>query len=344
VIVQPPAVLLTGGAGYIGSHTAVELIGAGYAPVILDNFCNSSPKVVDRIGRITGIVPHVVDADIRDAAALEATFARFPIAAVVHFAGLKAVGESVAHPILYYQNNVSGTLCLCEAMLRHGVGKMVFSSSATVYGNAAEVPTPETAPPNPANPYGRSKYIIEQVLADVAAANPSWRVVILRYFNPAGAHESGLIGESPRDIPNNLMPIIARVATGRHDRLRVYGSDYPTPDGTGIRDYVHVADLARGHVAALARLLDDALPPIATINLGTGIGHTVMEVVRAFEHACGRRIALDVVARRPGDVTSSIAAVGQAESRLGWRAQRDLDSMCADSWRWQTANPDGYGQ
>jgi UDP-glucose 4-epimerase len=335
-------ILLTGGAGYIGSHTCVGVLQAGWKAVIVDNLSNSSPIAIDRIAAITGERPAFVQADVRDRAALDRVFAAQRIDAVVHFAGLKSVGESVAQPVRYYDNNVTGTLVLIEAMAAHGVPRIVFSSSATVYGLAETMPLDESAPTGPINPYGRSKLMVEEILADQALADPAWRVLLLRYFNPVGAHASGLIGEDPVGVPNNLMPFVAQVAVGRHDRLRVFGSDYPTPDGTGVRDYIHVVDLADGHVAALRRILAVDAPRTATVNLGTGRGHTVLEVVRAFEAASGRSVPFEIVSRRPGDVATCYADVTRARELLGWSAQRGLPEMCADAWRWQSANPQGF--
>ena len=337
-----PNVLLTGAAGYIGSHTCVEVIAAGWVPVVVDNLCNSSAVVLDRIERIAGVRPAFVHADVRDAAALDGVFAAHRIDAVVHFAGLKAVGESVAEPLRYYDNNVNGTLVLVAAMQRHGVRRIVFSSSATVYGAAEKMPLGEDSPLGPTNPYGHSKLMVERILRDVAAADPAFRVMLLRYFNPVGAHESGLIGEDPVGVPNNLMPFVAQVAVGRRPRLQVFGGDYPTPDGTGVRDYIHVVDLAQGHVAALRRIMAADAPGEAIVNLGTGRGHTVLEMVRAFEAASGRTIPYDVVGRRPGDIATCYAAVARARDLLGWEAKRGLAEMCADGWRWQSGNPDGY--
>ena len=337
-----PAVLLTGGTGFIGSHTCVEVMTAGWTPVIVDNLCNSSAVVLDRIALITGRRPAFIEADIRDRAALDRIFGEHPIDAVVHFAGLKAVAESVAEPLRYYDNNVVGTMTLLEAMNRHRVKRMVFSSSATVYGTAEKMPLTEDSPLGAVNPYGRSKLMIEQILGDVAAADPEWRVMLLRYFNPVGAHESGLIGEDPTGIPNNLMPFVAQVAIGQRPRLRVFGNDYPTPDGTGVRDYIHVVDLALGHVAGLEKLLGGDAPSESIINLGTGRGHSVLEVVRSFEAASGRPIPFEFVARRPGDVAACYADTTRAATVLRWRAQRGLDVMCTDSWRWQSTNPDGF--
>ncbi|HSQ79573.1 MAG TPA: UDP-glucose 4-epimerase GalE [Casimicrobiaceae bacterium] len=337
-----PTILLTGGTGYIGSHTCVELIGAGFDTVLLDNLCNSSPVVVDRIEKITGKRPAFVEGDVRDRALLDRTFARHPIDAVIHFAGLKAVGESVAHPLDYYVNNVSGSATLLQAMEERGARQIVFSSSATVYGVATQMPLTESSPTGPVNPYGHSKLMVEQLLQDLARSDPRWRVLCLRYFNPVGAHESGMIGEDPRNIPNNLMPFVAQVAVGRLPRLRVFGSDYPTPDGTGVRDYIHVMDLAAGHVAALTPLMDSGPIRHPVVNLGTGRGQSVLEVVRAFEAASGRSVPYDVVERRAGDVAVSYADAGLAQRYLGWKARRGPAAMCADAWRWQSANPRGY--
>lgn len=339
---MPRVVLLTGATGYIGSHTCIEVVSAGWTPVIVDNLCNSSPVVLDRIERITGRRPEFVQADVRDRDALDRVFGAHPIAAVVHFAGLKAVGESVAEPLRYYENNVVGTTVLVDAMNRHGVKRLVFSSSATVYGTAEAMPLIEDSPLGAINPYGRTKLMVEQILRDIAAADPEWRVMLLRYFNPVGAHASGLIGEDPAGTPNNLMPFVAQVAVGRRPRLRIFGSDYPTVDGTGVRDYIHVVDLALGHVAALAKLMDADAPRESVVNLGTGRGHSVLEVVRTFEAASGRAVPYEIVGRRPGDVATCYADPTRARKLLGWQARRGLDEMCADAWRWQAANPNGF--
>jgi UDP-glucose 4-epimerase len=334
-------VLVTGGAGYIGSHTCVDLMQAGHEAVIFDNLCNSHRAVLGRIARIVGRTPEFANADVRDPVAVREVFARHRFDAVIHFAGLKAVGESVEKPIEYYDNNVQGALTLCRAMAEAGVGMLVFSSSATVYGNASSVPIREDAPLGPVNPYGQSKWMVERILGDVAASDPSrWRIALLRYFNPVGAHPSGLIGEDPQGIPNNLMPNIAQVAAGVRDRLRVFGSDYPTRDGTGIRDFIHVVDLARGHIAALETLQREGRG--FTVNLGTGRGISVLEAVRAFERASGRAIPIERVARRAGDVAESYADPSLAEKTLGWKAVHGLDDMCRDAWRWQSMNPHGY--
>ncbi|WP_119355057.1 UDP-glucose 4-epimerase GalE [Azohydromonas sediminis] len=333
-------ILLTGATGYIASHTWLALHAAGFAVVGVDNFANSSPEVLARLQRLTGARCEFEQASVCDAAALDGVFARHRIDAVVHFAAHKAVGESVARPLDYYANNVGGLVTTCQAMLRHGVRRFVFSSSATVYGEPATLPIREDFPLAATNPYGQTKLIGEQVLRDLGRAEPAWQTACLRYFNPVGAHESGLIGEDPREAPNNLMPYVAQVAVGRRAKLQVFGNDYPTPDGTGVRDYIHVVDLAEGHVAALQRLLD--APGSFTVNLGTGRGHSVLEVVHAYERASGRSIPYEIVARRPGDVAACWADPTLAAELLGWRAKHDLARMCADSWRWQQRNPNGY--
>ena len=338
-----PTILLTGAAGYIGSHTCVEVLAAGWDAVILDNLGNSSAKSVDRVATIAGRKPAFVRGDVRDARILTELFSGFPIDAVVHFAGLKAVGESVAQPLMYYDNNVSGTVALLTAMRAAGVTRLVFSSSATVYGSSATMPLTESSSLGPINPYGRSKLIVEEILGDLAAADPAWRVMLLRYFNPVGAHASGLIGEDPVGVPNNLMPYVAQVAVGARERLTVYGDDYPTPDGTGVRDYIHVVDLAQGHVAALRRILSDSAPRELVANLGTGRGYSVLEMVRAFERASGRPVPYVIGPRRPGDAAVCFADVSRAATELGWSARLGIDAMCADTWRWQEANPRGYG-
>ncbi|HWS03697.1 MAG TPA: UDP-glucose 4-epimerase GalE, partial [Gammaproteobacteria bacterium] len=333
-------VLLTGGAGYIGTHTAVECLEAGHEVVVFDNLSNSSVKSLDRVAQIAGKQVEFVQGDIRDRAALRQLFAKHQIDAVVHFAGLKAVGESVEKPLLYYDNNIAGSIALFEVMSEVGVKAVVFSSSATVYGDPATVPITEDFPLSATNPYGRSKLIIEDMLRDIALADPSWNIALLRYFNPVGAHESGLIGEDPRGIPNNLMPYVAQVAVGRRPHLNVFGGDYPTPDGTGVRDYIHVVDLARGHVAALNKL--QVLYGVHTWNLGTGHGVSVLDMVRAFEAASGKPVPYQIVDRRAGDVAQCWADPSRAAHDLGWRAIYDLPRMCADAWRWQADNPDGY--
>jgi UDP-glucose 4-epimerase len=336
-----PTILVTGGAGYIGSHTCVELLGAGYDVVVIDNFCNSKPEALRRVEDIAGRkLLAFYSADVRDKGALRDLFKAHAIDAVIHFAALKAVGESVAKPLMYYDNNIAGTVALTEVMGEAGVKSLVFSSSATVYGDPASVPIREDFPTGPTNPYGRTKWMMEFVLSDLAAADPEWRVALLRYFNPVGAHASGRIGEDPNGLPNNLMPFVSQVAVGRLPRLRVFGGDYATPDGTGVRDYIHVVDLAVGHVAAVQRLAER--PGVLTVNLGTGRGYSVIEVVKAFEQASGRPVPYEIVARRPGDVAQCYAEPTLAEQELGWRATRGIDEMCADSWRWQSTNPQGY--
>ena len=332
-------ILVTGGTGYIGSHTVVELLGRGETVLILDNLCNSSLKVLDRIETIAGRRPAFVQADIRDLGALQAVFRDHHIDSVVHFAGLKAVGESVMKPLAYFENNVSGTLNLLHAMTEVGVRQLVFSSSATVYGDPHTVPIREDFPLSATNPYGRTKLMIEDILRDLLVADPEWRIAILRYFNPVGAHASGLIGESPNGIPNNLMPFVSQVAVGQRNELSVFGSDYPTPDGTGVRDYIHVVDLALGHLAALDALARSG--GMLTVNLGTGQGYSVLDMVRAFETASGRSIPYRLVDRRPGDIASCYADPALAEAVLGWRATRGIEEMCSDTWRWQAANPGG---
>jgi UDP-glucose 4-epimerase len=334
-------VLLTGGAGYIGSHTAVECLEAGHEVLVFDNLSNSSVKSLDRVAKIAGRPVRFVEGDIRDRGALRALFAKHAIDAVVHFAGLKAVGESVEKPLLYYDNNIAGSIALFEVMAEVGVKSVVFSSSATVYGDPATVPITEDFPLSATNPYGGSKLFIETMLRDIARADEGWSIALLRYFNPVGAHESGLIGEDPRGIPNNLMPYVAQVAVGRRPHLNVFGGDYPTPDGTGVRDYIHVVDLARGHVAALNRLHHKA-GGVHTWNLGTGRGVSVLDMVHAFEAASGKKVPYEIVARRAGDVAQCWADPARAAQDLGWRAIHDLPRMCADAWRWQSQNPDGY--
>lgn len=327
-------ILVTGGLGYIGSHTCVELINAGHEPVALDNLSNAQASVCDQVKQITGHALPLIEADIRDRPALDSVFASGGYEAVVHFAGLKAVGESVEQPLRYYDNNVSGSVALFETMQKHKVKSLIFSSSATVYGDPDSVPIDETAPLRATNPYGRSKLMIEDILRDLAIAQPDWRIGILRYFNPVGAHESGLIGEEPNGIPNNLMPFIAQVAEGRREMLSVYGSDYPTPDGTGVRDYIHVVDLAIGHVRMLERLL--LAPGMSTYNLGTGRGNSVLEMIKAFEQASGIAIPYRLTERRPGDIAACFARVDRAQQDLQWSARRDVAQMCADTWRWQS--------
>ncbi|HET9820315.1 MAG TPA: UDP-glucose 4-epimerase GalE [Burkholderiaceae bacterium] len=335
-----PTVLLTGAAGYIGSHTWVALDAAGFDVVGVDDFSNSSPVVLERLRRLCSRAPEFERADVGDAAAMAGLLQRRHIDAVVHFAAAKAVGESTQQPLRYYRNNVGGLVTVCEALRAHGVGRFVFSSSATVYGTPERLPITEDAPLSATSPYGMTKLIGERVLADLEVAEPAWRTACLRYFNPVGAHDSGLIGEDPRGTPNNLMPYVAQVAVGRRERLQVFGSDYPTPDGTGVRDYIHVSDLAEGHVAALRHLLDGGAS--FTVNLGTGRGCSVLEVIRAYERASGRPVPYTLAARRPGDVAACWADPAAAARLLGWRATRSLDAMCADSWRWQQMNPQGF--
>ncbi len=337
---RPQAVLVTGGAGYIGSHTVLALLEAGYDVVVADNFCNSSPEALRRVRELAGRDFAVETLDFRDRPAVEGLFARHMIGAVIHFAALKAVGESVSKPLEYYANNLGALTTLVEVMRTAGCHQMVFSSSATVYGTASEPPFAETAPLEATNPYGRTKLFAEEILRDVAKADPRWRIALLRYFNPVGAHPSGRIGESPQGIPNNLLPYVSRVAAGTLPQLSVYGGDYPTPDGTGVRDYIHVCDLAAGHVAAIDAL--GKLSGAEAMNLGTGRGYSVLEVIQAFAAASGRPIPHKIVARRPGDVAVSLANPRKAKEILGWTGQRDLAAMCADSWKWQSANPNGY--
>ena len=333
-------ILLTGATGYIGSHTWLALQAAGFDVVGVDDFSNSSPVVLERLHALGGRTPVFERLDVTDAAAVDGLFQRHRIAATVHFAAFKAVGESTAQPLAYYANNLGGLLTVCAAMQRHAVRRFVFSSSATVYGDPARLPITEDAPCSATNPYGQTKLMGETMLRDLGAADPAWQTACLRYFNPVGAHESGRIGEDPRGTPNNLMPYVAQVAVGRRPQLQVFGGDYPTPDGTGVRDYIHVVDLAEGHVAALRRLLDH--PGSLTVNLGTGSGSSVLEVVRAYAQASGREIPYQIVPRRPGDVAACYADPALAATLLGWRAQHGLDRMCADSWRWQSLNPQGF--
>ena len=374
---KSPSILITGGTGYIGSHTVVALMSAGYDPVIVDNLSNSKITVLDRIEAITGKRPPFYQIDLRDRAALDAVFQKHSIAAAIHFAGLKAVGESVAEPLRYYENNIESTLSLCFVMAARDVKRLVFSSSATVYGDPHTVPIREDFPLAPANPYGRTKLMIEQILQDLHAADPAWQIALLRYFNPVGAHPSGLIGEDPGGYPNNLMPYISQVAVGRREQLSVFGSDYPTPDGTGVRDYIHVMDLAEGHIAALRYMekaesssLDSScwrkpasIPASSSpnnlsfpqmresrsltvapliVNLGTGRGYSVLEMLHAFEKASGKTIIYQITDRRPGDIAACYADPTRAKELLGWTARRTLTDMCADTWRWQSQNPAGY--
>ena len=334
-------ILITGGAGYIGSHTCLELLAAGRDVVVFDNLSNARQESLRRVAQITGRTPAFVRGDVRDRGALRQLFAEHRVSAVIHFAGLKAVGESVEQPLRYYDNNVSGSVCLVQAMNEAGVRQLVFSSSATVYGAAATMPIREDFPVSATNPYGRSKLMVEDVLRDLGRADDRWQIALLRYFNPVGAHASGLIGESPNGLPNNLMPFLCQVAAGRLPQLAVFGDDYPTPDGTGVRDYIHVVDLALGHLKAL-----DALKRqqgVLTVNLGTGRGYSVLEMVTAFGCASGRELPYRVAPRRAGDVAECYADPSCAAEVLGWRAERGIEQMCADSWRWQSSNPDGYG-
>lgn len=333
-------ILVTGGAGYIGSHTCVELLEAGWQVTVVDNLANSKEEALRRITEITGREPAFRRVDLRDREGLEALFRDQAFDAVIHFAGLKAVGESTQIPLEYYENNVGGTLTLCKVMADAGVKNIVFSSSATVYGDPASVPIREDFPTSATNPYGRSKLFIEEILRDLYFSDSSWNVALLRYFNPVGAHRSGRIGEDPNGIPNNLMPFIAQVAVGKLSRLRVFGDDYDTPDGTGVRDYIHVTDLARGHLKALERLT--ARPGVVTYNLGTGRGYSVLEMVRAFEQASGRPVPYDIVERRPGDIAICYADPALARTELGWVTDFGIEEMVRDTWRWQSQNPNGY--
>jgi UDP-glucose 4-epimerase len=334
------AILVTGGAGYIGSHTCVELLYAGYEVVVVDNLSNSKKESLRRVHEITGKDIKFYRVDILDAAGLETVFAENEIEAVIHFAGLKAVGESVEIPLRYYHNNITGTLVLCEVMQKYGINKMVFSSSATVYGVPKNVPISEDFPVGAVNPYGRTKLMIEEILRDLYESNNDWSIALLRYFNPVGAHKSGRIGEDPNGIPNNLMPYIAQVAVGKLKELRVFGNDYPSHDGTGVRDYIHVVDLAIGHLRALEKVM--STNSVGTYNLGTGKGYSVLEMVKAFEKASKRRIPYKVVERRPGDVAECYADPSKVQKELGWTASRGIEEMCADVWNWQSNNPNGY--
>ena len=334
-------VLVCGGAGYIGSHTVIQLLAAHHDVLIVDSFVNSRPSVIPRLESITGVKLPVHAFDLRDVERTDHLFATEQIDAVIHFAGHKAVGESVAEPLKYYENNLGTTFSLVRAMQRHDVRKLVFSSSATVYGANAAVPMKEDFPTSATNPYGWTKVMVEQILRDVAVPQPEWRIALLRYFNPVGAHPSGTIGEDPSGIPNNLAPFISQVAVGRLARLRIFGDDYDTPDGTALRDYIHVEDLAAGHVAALARLASTD-QSVSTWNLGTGTGSIVFDMLHAFERAVGRTLPYEVVGRRSGDMAASYADPSRAHAELGWKATRTIDEMCADSWRWQSQNPDGY--
>jgi len=334
-------ILVTGGAGYIGSHTCVALLEKGFDVMVVDNLSNSSARAVSRVQEIAEKPVTFFQEDLRDRSGVDRIFRSKPIDCVIHFAGLKSVSESVEKPLDYYENNILSTIVLCDAMRRYGIKRLVFSSSATVYGNPDKVPVREDAPLRPVNPYGRTKWMIEEILRDLAVSDPDLSIALLRYFNPVGAHESGLIGEDPSGIPNNLMPHISQVAVGRLSELKVFGNDYPTPDGTGVRDYIHVMDLAWGHVAAVEKCMSSA--GVITVNLGTGRGYSVLEVVSAFEKACGKRIPLKITDRRKGDIPVCYADPSLAYDILGWRALRGIDEICRDAWRWQKNNPLGYG-
>ena len=334
-------ILVTGGAGYIGSHTCVELLEAGYTPVVVDNLCNSNAESLHRVEQITGKPVTFIEGDVRDAAVLDAAFSQYDISCVIHFAGLKAVGESVAKPLAYYENNLCSTMTLCRVMGEHGVKKLIFSSSATVYSGDNEMPLRENSKTGSCtNPYGWTKYVGEQILRDLTKADPDWSVVLLRYFNPVGAHKSGLIGEHPNGIPNNLMPFISQTAVGKRDHLSVFGNDYDTPDGTGVRDYIHVVDLAQGHVAAIQYLLSHTGE--AVFNLGTGHGYSVLDMVKAFETVNGVAVPYEFAPRRPGDLATCYADPAKSRDILGWQAKLDQNDMCRDSWNWQRKNPNGY--
>ena len=335
-------ILVTGGAGYIGSHTCLELLNAGHQVTVFDNFCNSQLEAVSRVERLTGKTIKVIRGDIRSRPALTLALRQSTATAVIHFAGLKAVGESVTEPLSYYDNNVAGTLRLLEAMQECGVKTLVFSSSATVYGDPQQLPIAEDHPLSATNPYGQTKLVIEDMLRALYASNPKWRIAILRYFNPVGAHPSGQIGEDPQGTPNNLLPFVAQVAVGRREFLNIWGNDYDTPDGTGVRDYIHVVDLALGHLKALERLENHA--ECISVNLGTGVGYSVLDMVWAFEKASGKSVPFKVAQRRPGDIASCYADAGQALVMLGWRAERSLETMCEDAWRWQSGNPTGFAK
>lgn len=334
------AILVTGGAGYIGSHTIVELLNSNHEVVVIDNLCNSSKIVLDKVNEITGKNVTFYQGDVLDAQLLDKIFTQHNIETVIHFAGLKAVGESVIKPLIYYHNNVTGSVVLCEAMAKHGCKNLVFSSSATVYGDPVALPITEDLPLSTTNPYGTSKLMVEGILTDLYKSDNSWNIVCLRYFNPVGAHESGKIGEDPNDIPNNLMPFISQVAVGKRDKLAVFGNDYDTKDGTGVRDYIHVVDLARGHLAALNTLKKSS--GLLKVNLGTGQGYSVLEMIKAFEQASGKPIPYEIVSRRPGDIAACYASPALAKDVLGWEAKLLLQDMVATSWKWQSQNPEGY--
>jgi len=333
-------ILVTGGAGYIGSHTCLELLQAGFEVIVVDNLSNSKEASLKRVQELTGKTLSFHKVDLLDKKALSAVFDKYSFDAVVHFAGLKAVGESVVIPLRYYHNNVTGTIILCEVMKEHNVKNIVFSSSATIYGDPHKVPITEDFPLSPANPYGSTKLMIETILKDLYHSDKYWNVALLRYFNPVGAHPSGRIGEDPNGIPNNLMPYISQVAVGKLAKLSIFGNDYPTPDGTGIRDYIHVVDLAKGHLIALDKLKTN--PGLIIYNLGTGQGYSVFEMIAAFEKASGKKIPYEVVGRRSGDIATCYADPTKAQKELGWSAKRNIDDMCADTWRWQSNNPNGY--
>lgn len=335
------AILVTGGAGFIGSHTCVELLNAGYDVVVVDNLCNSSEEALRRVEKITEKKVTFYEADIRDKEAMNSIFEKETIDSVIHFAGLKAVGESVAKPLEYYQNNIAGTINLCDVMRSHGVKNIIFSSSATVYGDPAFIPITEECPKGTCtNPYGWTKWMLEQILTDLHTADPEWNVVLLRYFNPIGAHKSGLMGEDPKGIPNNLIPYISQVAIGKLECLGVFGNDYDTHDGTGVRDYIHVVDLAIGHVKALKKIEEKA--GVCVYNLGTGVGYSVLDMLHAFEKACGKELPYQIKPRRAGDISTCYSDAKKAKEELGWEAERGLEEMCEDTWRWQSQNPDGY--
>ena len=334
------AILVTGGAGYIGSHTCIELLNEGYEVVVVDNLSNSSEESLNRVKKITGKDLTFYEADILDAEALDEIFSKEDIEAVIHFAGLKAVGESVEKPLAYYHNNISGTVVLCEIMKKHNVKDIIFSSSATVYGDPATVPITEDFPLSVTNPYGRTKLMLEKIFKDIYVSDNDWNIVLLRYFNPIGAHKSGTIGEDPKGIPNNLVPYITQVAIGKLDYLSVFGDDYDTPDGTGVRDYIHVVDLAIGHVASIKKLKDK--PGVIEYNLGTGKGYSVLDVLKGFEKVVGKEIKYKIKPRRAGDIAECYADPAKAKNELGWEAKRGIEEMCEDSWRWQTNNPQGY--
>ncbi len=336
-------ILVTGGTGFIGSHTCVELLNAGYDVVIADNLYNSKALVVDRIETITGRRPKFYEADVLDRDAMNRIFDENEIDAVIHFAGYKAVGESTRKPIEYYHNNLESTLVLCDVMRNHGVKNIVFSSSATVYGDPAEIPITENCPKGiTTNPYGETKSMQERILTDIWKADNEWNIMLLRYFNPIGAHESGLIGEDPKGIPNNLLPYVAQVASGKLKEVHVFGNDYDTPDGTGVRDYIHVVDLAKGHVAAIKGF--ETLKGVQIFNLGTGIGYSVLDIIKAFDKACGKELPYVIDPRRPGDIATCYSDPKKAEEQLSWKAEKNIEDMCRDAWNWQTKNPDGYGE